>query len=58
VRIEGEKGVFTILAIDTKRHLADLLREGTEHKVETGIPIALLRVISDVGQVGELKVPA
>ena len=58
VRIEGEKDVFTVLAIDPKRHLADLLREGVKRSVETGIPVSLLRVLSEPGELGELKVTA
>jgi hypothetical protein len=45
VRIDGRDEVFVILRVDKTRHLADLLRQGSVRKVESGIPLALLCVV-------------
>ena len=48
VQIEGLRDqVFVVLKIDTARHLADLLRLGAVHKMESGVPLAALRVVGD-----------
>ncbi len=58
VEIAGEKDVFTVLRVDSKRHLADLLRDGAVRKVETGIPLSLLRVVSEPGELNDLQISA
>jgi hypothetical protein len=47
VQIRGEQEVFTVLRIDSRRHLVDLLHSGALHKVEGGIPIFALRMLSE-----------
>ncbi len=58
VQIEGRDEVFVILRVDHERHLADLLRKGRVRKVETGIPLRLLRAVQEPGEVNELEVSA
>jgi hypothetical protein len=57
VQIEGRDEVFVVLRVDHARHLADLLRKCKVRKVETGIPLVLLRLVNQPGQ-EELQVPA
>jgi hypothetical protein len=47
VQIRGEQEVFTVLRIDSRRHLVDLMHDGALHKVEGGIPIFALRALSE-----------
>jgi hypothetical protein len=47
VRICGEEEIFTVLRIDSRRHLVDLLHDGIVHKVETGIHISSLRELGE-----------
>lgn len=58
MKIDGEKEVFTLLRVDGERHVADLLRDGKVRKVETGIPLALLRVVSEPGELNQLEASA
>jgi hypothetical protein len=58
VRLDGEPGIYTVLRVDPRRHLADILREGDLHKVEAGIPVALLHALSERDEVDELKISA
>jgi hypothetical protein len=58
VRLDGEPGIYTVLRIDPRRHLADLLREGDVRKVETGIPFALLHALNESDEAEELKISA
>lgn len=58
VRIAGEREVFTVLRVDPHRYLADLLREGAVHTVEAGIPLAVLLLVSEPGELDELQVSA
>jgi hypothetical protein len=58
VRICGEKEIFTVLRIDLKRHLVDLLHEGAMHKVEAGIPISALRVFGEPDESRSEKISA
>lgn len=52
VRIEGRRDqVFVVLRVDEARHVADLLRLGSVHKIEAGVPLASLRLVSDQGTV-------
>lgn len=51
VQIVGRDDVYIVLRVDKKRHLADLLGQGSVRKVETGIPLALLRVVAEPGPV-------
>jgi hypothetical protein len=46
--------MFVILRIDEERHLADLLRLGSVHKVESGVPLGTLRVAAEP-ETGELN---
>ena len=50
VQIRGEQEVFTVLRIDLRRHLVDLLHDGAQQKVEGGIPIFALRTLSEPGE--------
>ena len=45
VRIGDRDEVFLVLRVDKTRHLADLLRQGAVHKVQAGVPLALLSVV-------------
>jgi hypothetical protein len=47
VQIEEGGEVFILLRVDRKRHLADLLRPSSVNKVETGIPLAALRLFRE-----------
>jgi hypothetical protein len=58
VRLQGREEAFIVLRVDRKRHLADLLREGSVRKVETGIPLALLRPPEEPEAVGEFEMSA
>lgn len=44
MRVDGREEVFVILRVDKTRNIADLLRLGAVHKVESGVPLSLLRV--------------
>jgi hypothetical protein len=55
VEIVGRRDdVFVVLRVDESRHLADLLRLGPVHKMETGVPLTALRVVG-VPRQGEFK---
>jgi hypothetical protein len=43
VTVEGESDLFTVLRVDRTRYLADLLRDGAVRKVQSNIPLTLLR---------------
>jgi hypothetical protein len=58
VRIAGHSEMFVVLRVDRERHLADLLRHGSVRRVETGIPLALLRPIRKSDEMDQLEVPA
>jgi hypothetical protein len=58
VRIDGERDTFIVLRVDTQRHLADLLRDGEVRKVEGGIPMSVLRVVSEPGDRDEFEISA
>ena len=48
VQIEGRRDQeFVVLRIDGERHLADLLRLGPVHKMESGVPLIALRVVGN-----------
>lgn len=55
VNIEGGAETYVVLRVDKSRHLADLLGQGSVRKVETGIPLALLRVVAEPGLIDNLQ---
>jgi hypothetical protein len=57
VQVQGHDETFLVLRVDRERHLADLLRYGKVNKVETGVPLTLLRVVGKPGSVDEVDVP-
>ncbi len=57
VRIVGSKAKFVVLFVDHERHLADLLRLGSVHSVET-VPLGLLRLVKEPGPVDEMEASA
>jgi hypothetical protein len=47
VEIIGEPGIFLVVRIDRKRHCADVMRMGSNARVEFGIHLAAIRLYAD-----------
>jgi hypothetical protein len=49
VQIDGRQEVFVVLRVDPETRLADLLGQGTVRKIETGVPVDLLKPLPEAG---------
>jgi hypothetical protein len=55
VRVEGREENFVVLRVDATQGLADLLKQGAVRKVESGVPLALLRLVRQPDSVHDME---